>query len=89
LPACAVDEVIEHWPERCSCGHVFSADERRPIESPRRHQVEELPPMTVEVIEHRAHRVRFPECGGRARGEVPDEVTPPARASLPVSRQRG
>src|SRR5205807_1819069 len=24
LPACAVDEVIEHWPERCGCGHVFS-----------------------------------------------------------------
>ena len=22
LPACAVDEVIEHWPERCGCGHV-------------------------------------------------------------------
>src|SRR5580692_8174111 len=23
LPLCAVDEVIEHWPERCECGHVF------------------------------------------------------------------
>ena len=32
LPACAVDGVIEHWPERCACGHVFSADER--AESP-------------------------------------------------------
>lgn len=25
LPACAVDEVVEHWPERCECGHVFAA----------------------------------------------------------------
>jgi Family of unknown function (DUF6444) len=23
LPACAVDDVIEHWPEHCSCGHLF------------------------------------------------------------------
>ena len=28
LPAWAVDEVVEHWPERCCCGHVFSAEER-------------------------------------------------------------
>jgi hypothetical protein len=31
--------------------------------------------MTVEMIEHRAQRVRCPECGGRARGELPNEVT--------------
>jgi transposase len=24
LPAWAIDEVIEHWPERCRCGHVCS-----------------------------------------------------------------
>ena len=28
LPAWAVDEVVEHWPERCGCGHVFSEAER-------------------------------------------------------------
>jgi transposase len=74
LPACAVDEVIEHWPERCGCGHVFSVDERRPVGEPARHQVEELPAITVRVIEHRSRRVRCPECGGRARGELPEEV---------------
>jgi transposase len=74
LPACAVDEVIEHWPERCGCGHVFCADERHPVGEPARHQIEELPAMTVKVIEHRAQRVRCPECGGRARGELPGEV---------------
>jgi hypothetical protein len=25
LPARAVDEVIGHWPQRCACGHAFSA----------------------------------------------------------------
>ena len=23
LPACAVDEVVEHWPGHCGCGRVF------------------------------------------------------------------
>jgi transposase len=74
LPACAVDEVIEHWPESCGCGHVFSVHERRPVGEPARHQVEELPAITVRVTEHRSQRVRCPECGARARGELPQEV---------------
>src|SRR4051812_1604249 len=28
LPAWAVDEVIEHWPTGCVCGHVFGEAER-------------------------------------------------------------
>lgn len=74
LPACAVDEVIEHWPQSCGCGHVFSEDERRAAGKPARHQVEELPPLTVAVIEHRAQRVRCPECGARAHAALPAEV---------------
>ena len=42
---------------------------------PARHQVEELPAITVGVIEHRAQHVRCPACGARARGELPREVT--------------
>src|SRR5437879_2014434 len=57
LPAWAVDEIIEHWPERCSCGHVFCEGERHPAGEPARFQVEELPPITVRVIEHRAERL--------------------------------
>jgi len=74
LAACAVDEVIEHWPQRCPCGHLFPDDERRAAGEPARHQVEELPPMTVRVIEHRAQRVRCRQCGARARAALPDEV---------------
>ncbi|MCW2954726.1 MAG: transposase [Conexibacter sp.] len=29
LPAWAVDEIVEHWPDRCGCGHVFGEAERR------------------------------------------------------------
>jgi len=74
LPACAVDEVVEHWPERCACGHVFSLDERQPVGEPARHQVEELPTITVRVVEHRAQRVRCPGCARAARGELPPQV---------------
>jgi transposase len=74
LPACAVDEVIEHWPERCRCGYVFSVDQRQGVGEPARHQVEELPALTVRVIEHRRQRVRCPGCGDAARGELPPEV---------------
>jgi transposase len=75
LPACAVDEVIEHWPTRCSCGYVFTESERRPLGDPVRHQIEELPAMSATVIEHRAQRVRCPECGQGARAEIPAEVS--------------
>ena len=70
LPLCAVDEVIEHWPERCTCGHLFSADERCTAGEPARHQIEELPVISARVIEHRAHRVRCPNCGERTRARL-------------------
>ena len=73
LPACAVDEVIEHWPSGCDCGHVFCERERAGESA--RHQVEELPVLTVRVIEHRAHRLCCPRCGKRASAELPAQVS--------------
>jgi transposase len=75
LPACAVDEVLEHWPARCDCGHVFCEQEREAVGEPALHQVEELPVLTVKVIEHRAQRVRCPRCGSRARAQLPQALT--------------
>jgi transposase len=74
LPAWAVDEVVEHWPADCECGHVFSEGELVAVGDPVRHQVEELPPITVTVIEHRCQRVYCPGCGRRRRAELPREV---------------
>ena len=74
LPAWAVDEVVDHWPRECGCGHVFGDADRVAAGEPARHQVEELPVMAVRVIEHRCQRVRCPDCGGRQTGAVPDEV---------------
>ena len=75
LPAWAVDEVIEHWPGRCSCGHVFVESEHVGVGEPMRHQVEELPVITVNVTEHRAQRIRCPGCGEPVRAELPHEVS--------------
>lgn len=70
----AVDEVIEHWPERCGCGHEFAPEELVPAGDPRRHQVEELPVISTVVVEHRAQRVRCPGCGKSTRAELAGEI---------------
>ena len=75
LPASAVDEVIEHWPKRCGCGHLFSQGELSAVGEPLRHQVEELPVISARVTEHRAQRVRCPGCGEKTRAELPAEVS--------------
>jgi transposase len=74
LPAWAVDEAIDHWPERCGCGHVFAAGEHVAVGEPVRWQIEELPVISVQVTEHRCHRVRCPGCGRRRRAELPNEI---------------
>ncbi len=74
LPAWAVDQVIEYWPERCGCGHVFAVEEHVPVSEPVRWQIEELPAISVKVTEHRCHRARCLGCGEQARGELPSEV---------------
>jgi transposase len=68
-----LDEVIDHWPARCSgCGAGLGAGEREPAGAPHRHQVTELPPIAVTVTEHRAHVLRCPGCGKCTRAELPE-----------------
>ncbi len=75
LPPEQVDEVVEHWPERCrSCAHVFGAPDLVDAAEPWRHQVAELPPTAVRVTEHRLHGVCCPGCATRTRAELPREV---------------
>jgi transposase len=75
LPREQVDELVEHWPERCrACAHVFDQRELVDAVEPWRHQVAELPPIAVRVTEHRLHGVRCPECATATRAELPREV---------------
>src|SRR6266511_2637998 len=76
LPAERVDEVVEHWPERCrSCAQLFGERDRVDAAEPSRHQVAELPPMAVRVTEHRLHRVSCRECAAQTRAELPAGVS--------------
>ncbi len=73
-PIEAVDAVIDLWPERCACGHLFSAAVCCSVGEPARHQVAELPPTAILLTEHRLHRLRCPGCGQTTRAELPAEV---------------
>src|SRR5450759_5081024 len=73
------DELIEHWPERCSsCARPFQEEERIEVAAPQRHQVCELPAIAVWVSEHRRHRLRCPACAAETRAELPAGVSPGA-----------
>lgn len=66
-----LDEIIDHWPERCSgCRHGFDPGERAAA-GPHRHQVFELPPVAVSITEHRAHALHCPSCGRCERASLP------------------
>jgi transposase len=75
LPLERIDELVEHWPERCrGCGHAFAEEERSDAGPPQRHQVAELPPIAVTVTEHCLHRLACPACGRETRAELPADV---------------
>jgi transposase len=74
-PEDQVDEIVDHYPHACrGCGHELGEDERRRGGQCGRHQVAELPPISVLVVEHRTHRLRCPQCKTKTVAELPPEV---------------
>ncbi len=71
-PEDQVDEIVEHYPEACrGCGREFTDEERRPVGRFGRHQIAELPPISVLLVEHRTRRLRCPECRERTTAMLP------------------
>jgi hypothetical protein len=64
LPPERVEEIVEHWPDRCaSCAREFVEADRLDAAEPSRHQVAELSPVAMRVTEHRLHS-EFPAPTG-------------------------
>jgi transposase len=75
-PEDQVDEIVAHYPQACrGCGHEFSEDEHRPAGRFGRHQIAELPPISVIVVEHRTRRLRCRCCGTRTTARLPVGIT--------------
>ena len=71
------DAVVEHRPVICSGCQTSLADEA-PVVLRERRQVQELPPVRLQVTEHQALHVRCPACQTVTAGTFPAKV--PSRA---------
>ncbi len=70
-----LDEIVDHWPERCAgCGGDLDSSEHDLAGAPHRHQVAELPPIAVQITEHRAQALRCRGCGHRTRAQLSEDV---------------
>src|SRR5665647_3029888 len=82
-PRESIDAVIEHWPARCACGHRLSETERRPVGTPARHQVAELPSIAVILSEHRLQRLRCrPGCRRAPSARASRRPSPPSQYAI-------
>jgi transposase len=71
------DVVVPHRPSACqACQRPLPAAAWSWVE---RRQVQELPPLRLQVTEHQIAHVRCPTCGATTRGEVPDGVRAPVQ----------
>ena len=71
------DIVEDHLP--CSCGHCGHDLSNEPAGGYDRRQVYDLPPLHIEVTEHRAHYKLCPDCLNLNRGEFPAQVDYPVQ----------
>jgi hypothetical protein len=78
LPIERVDEVVEHHPDSCRrCGTLLRGDDPDPL----RHQVLEIPPITLKVLEHRLHRLKH--CRRPASNRWPPWMKPVPPPAMP------
>jgi transposase len=74
-PEDQVDEIVDHYPDACGgCGRAFTDEQRRPKRRFGRHQVVELPPISVITVEHRTHQLRCRGCLARTSARLPQEI---------------
>lgn len=62
--------------KKCSCGHVLKD---QTVQTYRRRQVFDIPPIKVQVTEHRAEVKTCPQCGQTHKALFPEEVAAPVQ----------
>jgi transposase len=74
-PSDQMDEIVDHYPDACGgCGREFAPEQRRADGRFGRHQVAELPPISVIFTEHRTHQLRCRHCRARTSASLPEEI---------------
>jgi transposase len=74
-PSDQMDEIVDHYPAVCgACGAQFEADQQRAGGRFGRHQVAELPPISVIFSEHRTHQLRCRCCRARTSASLPPQI---------------
>lgn len=70
-----MDEIVDHYPQACGgCGRGFEPEKQRPGGRFGRHQVAELPPISVAWVEHRTHQLRCRHCRARTSASLPPQI---------------
>jgi transposase len=70
-----IDEIVDHYPEACGqCGAGFPPERRSRDGRFGRHQVAELPPISVRWTEHRTHQLRCRYCRSKTTARLPDGI---------------
>ena len=74
-PSDQMDEIVDHYPEVCGgCARGFAPEQQRPGGRFGRHQVAELPPISVIFSEHRTHQLRCRYCRARTSASLPEQL---------------
>jgi transposase/IS1 family transposase len=63
--------ITDHYPSHCAyCGEKLTGFDPNPY----RHQIVEIPPIQLEIAEHRRHQLECPHCHTSTRARLPKTV---------------
>jgi transposase len=70
-PESQCKSVENHKPETCKCcGEKLSGTD----DNPYRHQIVEIPPIKLDILEHRLHQLECNHCGAKTRAKLPENI---------------